>query len=280
MNRLFTKRRALRVVLPTVVALGAATAIAAGAIPGSDGTIQGCYNTNPESGQPGALRVIDSGNECYSDEQALTWNQRGPAGPAGPAGAKGDTGATGPAGPPGPPGPAGADGSSGGGGGGDSRPTRVFLKLDGIAGEETMKGYEDQIGLDSFSYGAKNAVPLGSSSSGMGASKASLNPFTFSKPIDSSSTALFKALARGTHFDHATVTFTKPGEKPFAYLIYKFEGAVLTDLNQSQGGDSHGEEQVAMRALKVSITYRRQSSSGKITESTTSYDLRTNKATR
>ena len=55
---------------------------------------------------------------------------------------------------------------------------------------------------------------------------------------------------------------------------------MLTDLDQSQGGDSHGEEQVAMKAQKVSITYRRQSSSGKITESTTSYDLTTNKVTR
>ena len=67
----------------------------------------------------------------------------------------------GPAGPPGPPGPAGADGSSGGGG--DSRPTRVFLKLDGVSGEETMDGYQDQIGLDSFSYGGKNAAASSSS---------------------------------------------------------------------------------------------------------------------
>ncbi len=268
MKRLFTRRRALRVVAPTVVALGAAAAIAAGAIPSSDGTIQGCYNQDG-----GNLRVVDnSGTECGEFETPLNWNQQGPAGP------KGDTGATGPAGPPGPPGPAGADGSSGGGGG-DNRPTRVFLKLDGISGEETMRGYEDQIGLDSFGYGGKNAG-AGPSTSGLGAGKVTLNPFTFTKPIDASSTALFKALVKGTHIKDATVTFTKPGEKPFAYLIYKFDDLVLTDLDQSQGGDSRGEEQVAMKALKVSILYRRQSPSGKITESTTSYDLKSNKATR
>ena len=165
MQRLFTSRRALRVVAPTVVALGAGAALAVGAIPGSDGTIQACYQTvTDEAGNSGYLRVVDNSDQCQEGENALAWNQRGPQGATGP---KGDTGAAGPAGPPGPPGPAGADGSSGGGGG-DSRPTRVFLKLDGISGEETMDGYQDQIGLDSFSYGAKNAVALGSSSSGRG----------------------------------------------------------------------------------------------------------------
>ena len=143
MNRLFTSRRALRVVAPTVVALGAAAAIAAGAIPNDDGTIQGCYN-NPqyETGNPGGLRVVDNPDQCSSTEVPLAWNQRGPQGPQG---AKGDTGAAGPPGPPGPPGPAGADGSSGGGSGGIEN-TDVFLKLDGIDGESVNKGYEKQIG--------------------------------------------------------------------------------------------------------------------------------------
>ena len=80
MNRLFTSRRALRVVAPTVVALGAAAAIAAGAIPNSDGTIQGCYN-NPQYEGNGALRVVDNPDQCGSIEVPLNWNQRGPPGP-------------------------------------------------------------------------------------------------------------------------------------------------------------------------------------------------------
>ena len=142
-----------------------------------------------------------------------------------------------------------------------------------------MKGYEDQIGLDSFGYGGRQSGTA-ASGSGLGAGKVSLNPFTFTKPIDSASTKLFSALVKGTHIKNATVTFTKPGEKPFAYLIYKFEDLLLTDLDQSQGGDSRGEEQVAMKAQKVSILYRKQSPGGKITESTTSYDLKTNKGSR
>jgi len=155
-----------------------------------------------------------------------------------------------------------------------------LLKLDGISGEEVMKGYEDQIGLTSFGYGGRNAGTGPSTGSGLGAGKVTLNPFTFTKPIDSASTKLFSALVTGKHIKNATVTFTKPGEKPFAYLIYKFDDVVLTDLDQSQDGDSRGEERVSMKALKVSILYRKQSPGGKITESTTSYDLKSNKATR
>src|SRR6476619_2372344 len=82
MQRLFTSRRALRVVAPTVVALGAGAALAVGAIPGSDGTIQACYQTGTDeaTGTSGAVRVVDNSDQCQEGENALAWNQRGPQG--------------------------------------------------------------------------------------------------------------------------------------------------------------------------------------------------------
>jgi hypothetical protein len=84
-------------------ALIAATAfvtggIALAAIPGSNGTITGCYDN-----RSGILRVIDAeaGAVCRTSETLLTWSQTGPQGPQGP---------TGLAGPPGPPGEDGQDG--------------------------------------------------------------------------------------------------------------------------------------------------------------------------
>ena len=70
--------------------------VAAGAIPGSDGVIHGCYQK-----YDGTLRVIDAeaGATCRtSSELPLTWNQAGSPGPAGPAGPPGPQGAPGPAG--------------------------------------------------------------------------------------------------------------------------------------------------------------------------------------
>src|SRR6185312_13259552 len=70
-QRMKDSKRAVQIALPTAAALGAGAAIAAGAIPGSDGTITGCYNSKTENGipqvifysdgseLPGGLRVID-----------------------------------------------------------------------------------------------------------------------------------------------------------------------------------------------------------------------------
>ena len=77
----------------------AATTIAGGVawatIPGSDGTIQGCYLKTA-----GILRVIDpsKNQKCLDIETSISWNQKGQRGDPGSAGApggqgdKGDTG--------------------------------------------------------------------------------------------------------------------------------------------------------------------------------------------
>ena len=100
----------------TIVVAGVAYA-GSSTLNGSD-VIRGCVAPS------GDLKIVDSGS-CKKNEDALSWNQQGPAGaagakgdtgaqglagPAGPAGAKGDTGAQGPAGPAG---PAGAKGDTG-----------------------------------------------------------------------------------------------------------------------------------------------------------------------
>jgi hypothetical protein len=101
------------------VAVCSACALAGGvalaAIPGGDGTINGCYLK-----VTGSLRVIDpaKGQHCVSGlETPISWNQHGAPGPtgpkgdAGPTGPKGDTGAAGPQGPAGPAGPTGSAGT-------------------------------------------------------------------------------------------------------------------------------------------------------------------------
>lgn len=78
--------------------VGIGGAVAAAAVPGADGVINGCYSTKGSLfGSPkGSLRVIDEGEKCRSSERALPWNQQGPPGE------KGDPGPQGPTGPPGP----------------------------------------------------------------------------------------------------------------------------------------------------------------------------------
>lgn len=84
-------RRAL--VLGVVLALVAAVGVAAGAIPDSSGTINGCYTKTG-----GILRVVDTdrNQHCISSvENPISWAQRGPQGDPGPQGDTGPAGTTG-----------------------------------------------------------------------------------------------------------------------------------------------------------------------------------------
>src|SRR5690242_2830183 len=140
--------------------LGGGVAAAAGAIPGANGTIQGCYNN-----ATGVLRVVSDSSQCLTSgplvtrtpalkETPITWSQTGPQGAAGLAGAagqKGDTGGIGPMGPMGPKGDEGAAGAPGAKGEsgakgdmgpqGDIGPTGP-QGLQGVQGAPGLSGYE------------------------------------------------------------------------------------------------------------------------------------------
>jgi hypothetical protein len=103
-------RRSLAVGVAVAIAGGGGTAWAVdtiASIVGSDGVIHGCY-----AERAGSLRVVAAGSPCAKGEQAIQWNQQGPAGATGSQGPAGAVGSQGPAGPAGPAGPQGEPGAS------------------------------------------------------------------------------------------------------------------------------------------------------------------------
>jgi hypothetical protein len=65
------------------LAVAAGVGVASGAIPSSDGKIDGCFDKDN-----GRLRVIDKAKQqtCKTSEHALAWNQKGPKGDRGAPG--------------------------------------------------------------------------------------------------------------------------------------------------------------------------------------------------
>src|SRR5262245_32218686 len=63
--------------------------IAYASIP-SGGSISACY-----ANKDGAVRIIDSAQQCGPKETAISWSQQGPSGPSGPGGASGPSGPAG-----------------------------------------------------------------------------------------------------------------------------------------------------------------------------------------
>jgi type VI protein secretion system component Hcp len=204
----------LKLLLPTAAALGAGAAVAVGSIPGSDGTITGCYNvwTSGADFANGTLRVVDPAatpppgytdafpgapiNACGPDEKQITWNQQGPTGP------------TGPTGPQGPEGGNGAPGSIIGETTFDvetGHGSKVLLKLDGVSGSVSTKGQAGAIGLDKFAFGAEGTVASAAPGTGAGAGKVNVQTFEFVKQVDKASPTLFRDEVNGTVISKAEV---------------------------------------------------------------------------
>lgn len=258
----------VRLGLPVAAALGAGAGLAAGAIPGSDHVIHGCFLSAPPIGAQeryGQLRVIDpdhpvtlptggpdtTSDRCLSDESAISWNEQGPTGPQGPPGPSGSQGANG------------ADGSVlvGNTSFGLSGSGSEFLKLDGIKGEANVKGHKDEIELSAFAIGAAN---VGSgSSSGLSKGKVSFNSFSITKKVDKASPALFAAVTSGKHITSGEVAFTKKiGGKPVDYLTFKFTGLLVSSVKLAGQGNAP-TEQVTLSFQKLSETFQGYDAKGK-----------------
>jgi type VI secretion system secreted protein Hcp len=261
-----------KVAIPTVAALGAGGAVALAAIPGEDGTIQGCY-----SRVTGSLRVAENADDCRTFETPIAWNQRGPKGDPGipgPAGPKGDTGAQGPAGPPG------ASGDSAIVVGGEpltAGTVDAFMKIDGIPGESADSKHKGQIEIESFSFGLTHA-PVASPGGGGGAGKAEFSSFRFEKLYDRSSPELFHAAASGEHIKTATITFRRRGAQQQEFLTYKFEDVQVDRYEQGGSKEPPLLEDVGFSFSKVEIEYRPQNPDGSLGASVkTGWDVKANK---
>ncbi len=155
----------------------------------------------------------------------------------------------------------------------------AWLELEGVKGEATRKGHEEQIEVLSFSFGGNNAASVGHGSGG-GAGRVSLSDFQIMKMTDASSTDLFQKMCSGKHYPKAKLTMYKAGgDEPLDYLVYEFEELFVTSINWagSQGGDAIPMESVSFAFGKVTINYKIQNEDGTAKGTVPgSWDIRTN----
>jgi type VI secretion system secreted protein Hcp len=125
----------------------------------------------------------------------------------------------------------------------------VYLKLDGITGESTVRGYENWIVPANLDFEVSNQGTA-STGSGGGAGKALLNQFKFKKVIDSSSPLLFAKTVSGEHMLKGQFIFVKKGEAQQIILTID-----LTDIIISDYSFSDLEETVSLKFDSIKLTY-------------------------
>ncbi len=139
-------------------------------------------------------------------------------------------------------------------------PVDMFLKLTDIDGESIDSAHENEIAVDSWSWGM---VQSGTTHEGPGAGggKVSGGDMSLSKKVDKATPAIMAKCCMGTHIDEGTLTVRKAGgDTPVEYLKIEMKNIIITSYQT--GGSSDGadrlEEHITMNFQNYITTYTEQ----------------------
>ena len=146
-------------------------------------------------------------------------------------------------------------------------PVDMFLKLDGIPGESRDAVHKGSIDITSFSWGESNTGSVGAATGG-GAhtGKVSFQDFHFTAKVSVASPKLMLNCASGAHIPTGTFTvrraFVEGKENSFDFLVYKFQGVLITSVQE--GGDISDIplDSVSFAFQKIDVMYKPQLPTG------------------
>jgi type VI secretion system secreted protein Hcp len=146
----------------------------------------------------------------------------------------------------------------------------AFLKIEGIEGDSTDKDHKGEIEILSFSWGETNASPSNRGGGG-GAGKVSMQDFHFTMQVSKASPNLMLACATGRHFQEATLTARKAGQRQQEFLKIKLSD-VLVSSYQTDGNTNDKEaplptDQISLNFVKIDFLFSGGGSAGEVTTS-------------
>lgn len=153
-----------------------------------------------------------------------------------------------------------------------------YLKIDTIEGEAEAVGFEKQMQIQSWSFGATNS---GSAvqGTGLGTGKVSLQDFHFVILNGKASLPLFLACAKGNHIPQAILSCRKTGGDGTPYTYYKVTyGDLVISSFQTGGSDGSATlpmEQCSFNFTKITMEYFQQKPDGSVElTNTVTYDTK------
>jgi type VI secretion system secreted protein Hcp len=132
-------------------------------------------------------------------------------------------------------------------------PGAAYILLNGINGESNTTGKENNIEVESYSYGASNPANLGSS--GLSGGTVSLSDFSFTCEVDASSAQILNQLYNGKPIDSAVFTLQESGGggNPYDYITVTFTNCYIT--SHSFGGGAQGKPTQSVSFAYEQIQY-------------------------
>jgi type VI secretion system secreted protein Hcp len=134
----------------------------------------------------------------------------------------------------------------------------VFLKLTGIDGEATDDKHNNEINVQSWSWGASQQATYQLDGGGT-AGRAQVQDLTFVHNYDKASPNLMMWCCQGKKIDEAVLTQLKAaGDDKIDFLKVTLNDCVVSSVNPSGGGDNLPIETVSINFAKYKIEYTKQ----------------------
>ena len=139
----------------------------------------------------------------------------------------------------------------------------ILMKIPGVDGEATTKGFEKHIELGSFSLGASNPSNV-TAGTGSGAGKVDLSSLSVSKSVDLASAKLFQQCCAGKHFDEATIVCREAGgDAPVEYWTIKLKQVFVDNISWgASSGGGKPSETVSISFAEIKFDYYSQDEKG------------------
>jgi type VI secretion system secreted protein Hcp len=139
--------------------------------------------------------------------------------------------------------------------------TDMYIKFDGVDGEFAGTGYEKQVEVLSWSWGATQQATVGG---GGGAGKVSMQDFHFTCKVSSASPPLMLACATGQHIPTATFRFLRPTATGGSqeYYVVTLSDVLVSSFSSSRPDPVAGTpdkvpvERFSLNFAKIQVEYR------------------------
>ncbi|MGI9565798.1 MAG: type VI secretion system tube protein Hcp [Nitrosopumilus sp.] len=135
----------------------------------------------------------------------------------------------------------------------------IYVKIPGLQGDVTTKGYEGYFAADSFSFGVEREMKESGEKGGtadINIGVGELQECTISKSLDSASAKLAQFAVNGNSLGTVEIEFAKTGEdngEPTTYLKYKLDRAFVKNWSTSGDADDRPTEEVAFYYNDITV---------------------------
>lgn len=132
----------------------------------------------------------------------------------------------------------------------------IYMKVDGIDGSVTAKGFEKWIELSSFHFSTSRAISMeAGNAANRNHGRASVSEIVVTKMMEQSSFGLLQDALRGDKGKKVTIKIVEIGQDKYReYVSYELDDTLLSGYSVSTGGDVPAET-VTLSYSKITTSF-------------------------